>query len=124
MTDLRSITIGDLFDQQAKATPDRLYFAHHTRGEEYTYREFKQLIDAAAKGLMAIGIGLSINNARAVIEALLGRQSDFKRTPKYNLRTGEKLATRRYRMTINRDTWIELALAVHFAIAAEVAMAK
>jgi fatty-acyl-CoA synthase len=63
MTDLRSITIGDLFDRQAKATPDRLYFAHHTRGEEYTYGEFKQLIDAAAKGLMAIGIGKGDNVA-------------------------------------------------------------
>jgi fatty-acyl-CoA synthase len=57
MTDLRSISIGDLFDRQASATPDRLYFAHHTRNQEYTYGEFKQLIDAAAKGLLAIGIG-------------------------------------------------------------------
>ena len=56
MTDLRSISIGDLFDRQASATPDRLYFAHHTRNQEYTYGEFKQLIDAAAKGLMAIGV--------------------------------------------------------------------
>ncbi len=57
MTDLRSITIGDLFDQQASATPDRLYFAHHTRNQEYSYGEFKQLVDAAAKGFLAIGIG-------------------------------------------------------------------
>jgi fatty-acyl-CoA synthase len=63
MTDLRSITIGDLFDQQAAATPDRLYFAHHTRGEQYTYGEFKQLVDAAAKGLIAVGIGKGDNVA-------------------------------------------------------------
>jgi fatty-acyl-CoA synthase len=63
MTDLRSITIGDLLDQQAAATPDRLYFAHHTRGERYTYGEFKQLVDAAAKGLMAVGIGKGDNVA-------------------------------------------------------------
>ena len=56
MTDLRSITIGDLFDQQASATPNRLYFAHHTRNQEYSYAEFKQLVDAAAKGFLAIGI--------------------------------------------------------------------
>jgi fatty-acyl-CoA synthase len=56
MTDLRSITIGDLFDQQVLARPDRWYFAHHTRNEQYTYGEFKQLVDAAAKGLIAIGV--------------------------------------------------------------------
>jgi fatty-acyl-CoA synthase len=56
MTDLRSVTIGDLFDQRAEATPDRLYFAHHTRNEAYSYGEFKQRIDATAKGLLAIGM--------------------------------------------------------------------
>ena len=63
MTDLRSITIGNLLDQQATATPDRLYFAHHTRNQRYTYAEFKQLIDATAKGLMAIGIAKGDNVA-------------------------------------------------------------
>ncbi len=57
MTDLRSITIGDLLDRQCEATPDHLYFAHHTRNEEYSYGEFKQLVDGAAKGLLALGIG-------------------------------------------------------------------
>lgn len=66
--------------------------------------------------VMAIGIGLSINNARAVIEALTGRVSPFVRTPKYNLRSGERLATRRYRITVNRDTWLELGLALWFAV--------
>jgi len=66
--------------------------------------------------LMAVGIGLSINNARAVIEALRGNQTPFLRTPKYNLAAGDKLSSRRYRVTINRDTWIELALAVWFAV--------
>ncbi len=72
--------------------------------------------------LMAIGIGLSINNARAVIEAWRGHQSEFRRTPKYNLRSGERLASRRYRSAINQDTWIELALALHFTIATGAAM--
>ena len=33
--------------------------------------------------LMALGIGLTLTNTRAVIEALLGIKSSFKRTPKY-----------------------------------------
>lgn len=34
--------------------------------------------------LMSLGIGIAANNARGVLEALLGQQSDFVRTPKYN----------------------------------------
>jgi cellulose synthase/poly-beta-1,6-N-acetylglucosamine synthase-like glycosyltransferase len=67
--------------------------------------------------LMAIGIGLSINNSRAVLEALRGHQSEFRRTPKYNLGHGESLGSRRYRITVNRDTWIESAFAVYFTLA-------
>jgi len=62
-TDLRAITIGDLFDQQAAATPERLYFAHHTRNQQYSYGAFKQRIDATAKGLLALGIGKGDNVA-------------------------------------------------------------
>src|SRR5512133_982139 len=36
--------------------------------------------------IMALGIGLSVNNARAVVEALLGQQSGFTRTPKHGVR--------------------------------------
>lgn len=34
--------------------------------------------------LMSVGIGIAVNNARAVIEALMGHQSPFVRTPKFN----------------------------------------
>lgn len=34
--------------------------------------------------LMSIGIGIALNNAVACLEALLGHQSEFVRTPKYN----------------------------------------
>jgi hypothetical protein len=35
--------------------------------------------------VVAIGIGLCINNTKAVIEAIIGKQSPFNRTPKYNV---------------------------------------
>jgi cellulose synthase/poly-beta-1,6-N-acetylglucosamine synthase-like glycosyltransferase len=73
--------------------------------------------------LMALGIGMSVNNARAVLEGLTGRKSEFRRTPKYGLRSGEGLAGRRYRATIHSDTWIELALAIHFAAGTALAAA-
>ena len=72
--------------------------------------------------LMAVGVGLSINNSRAVVEALRGRSSEFRRTPKYNLTHGDRLGGRRYRMTVNGDTWIELALALYFAAATSLAI--
>ena len=72
--------------------------------------------------LMAVGIGLSINNARAVLEALLGMESSFRRTPKYNLGRDEAISGRQYRVTINRDTWIELAFALYFAVATGAAL--
>ncbi len=72
--------------------------------------------------LMAVGIGLSINNARAVLEALRGMPSDFRRTPKYNLGPGERVTSRRYRTRVNRDTWVELGLALYFAAATSLAL--
>ena len=43
--------------------------------------------------LLALAIGMSVNNARGVLEALFKRQSEFTRTPKY----GEGTAVRRTR---------------------------
>ncbi len=51
-----------------------------------------------------------------MLEALSGRVSGFRRTPKYNLQRGESLAGRRYRGTINHDTWIELGLGIYFVL--------
>jgi hypothetical protein len=39
--------------------------------------------------LIALGMGLSLNNTRAVIEALVGVKSAFKRTPKFAI-TGKE----------------------------------
>jgi len=35
--------------------------------------------------VMAIGIGISVRNAQAVIEAIIGKKSEFARTPKYKI---------------------------------------
>jgi cellulose synthase/poly-beta-1,6-N-acetylglucosamine synthase-like glycosyltransferase len=66
--------------------------------------------------LMAVGIGLSLNNARAVVEALRGQTSEFRRTPKYALDRGASLSGRSYRGRVNRDTWIELGIALYFCV--------
>jgi cellulose synthase/poly-beta-1,6-N-acetylglucosamine synthase-like glycosyltransferase len=62
--------------------------------------------------LMALGIGLSVNNARAVVEALLGQQSGFTRTPKHGVRgAGESVARKRYKAAATFQPLVELALA-------------
>src|SRR5690349_16261869 len=62
--------------------------------------------------LMALGIGLSVNNARAVVEALLGQQSGFTRTPKHGVRgAGESVVRKRYRAAATFQPLVELALA-------------
>jgi cellulose synthase/poly-beta-1,6-N-acetylglucosamine synthase-like glycosyltransferase len=53
--------------------------------------------------LMSLGIGLSINNARAVIEALFNHQSAFTRTPKHGV--GEK-GNGRWAQLRYRGTWV------------------
>ena len=47
-------------------------------------REWKRLL-LFLPLLMALGIGLSVSNAKAVLEGILGVKSDFVRTPKYNI---------------------------------------
>ena len=67
--------------------------------------------------LMAVGIGISVNNARAVVAGLSRRDTEFRRTPKYALAgdVGAALSTRRYRARRGLDTWIELAMGLYFA---------
>ena len=44
--------------------------------------------------VMAVGIGLSVRNAVAVIEAIFGVKSEFVRTPKYRVEAGAKKSER------------------------------
>lgn len=67
--------------------------------------------------LMSLGIGLSVNNAKAVLEALLGYQTDFHRTPKYCIeKNSDNWAHKKYRVGKGAVTVIELAFAVYFGI--------
>ena len=48
--------------------------------------------------VMALGVGLSVNNARAVVEALMGYETAFIRTPKHGVeRKGESVARKKYK---------------------------
>jgi cellulose synthase/poly-beta-1,6-N-acetylglucosamine synthase-like glycosyltransferase len=68
--------------------------------------------------LMALGIGLTVTNTRAVIEALLGVKSAFARTPKYRVaKKGEKSNAAKYRKRLVLAPWIELIIGCYFLLA-------
>ena len=68
--------------------------------------------------LMALGIGLTVTNAKAVMEALFGIKSAFARTPKYSVaKKGEKSKAGKYRKRLLLTPWVELAIGCYFALA-------
>src|SRR6187399_1141201 len=65
--------------------------------------------------LMSIGIGLSVNNTKAVLEALFRKESEFARTPKYGIeRDSDEWAGKKYHQTVGVQSIIELALGLYF----------
>jgi len=65
--------------------------------------------------LMSIGIGLCVNNTRAVLEAVFGRQSEFTRTPKYGIeRESDEWVGKKYHQNVGVQPIIELALGLYF----------
>ncbi len=68
--------------------------------------------------LMALGIGLTVTNAKAVMEAIFGIKSAFARTPKYSVaKKGEKSKAGKYRKRLLLTPWIELLIGAYFAMA-------
>jgi len=66
--------------------------------------------------LMALGIGLTITNTRAVLEALVGKQTAFARTPKYRVESKkDKVGAKKYRKRLGWVPWVELMIGTYFA---------
>ena len=68
--------------------------------------------------LMALGIGLTITNTRAVLEAIVGKQTPFARTPKYRVESkADRVGAKKYRKRLGWVPWIELLIGTYFALA-------
>jgi cellulose synthase/poly-beta-1,6-N-acetylglucosamine synthase-like glycosyltransferase len=66
--------------------------------------------------LLALGVGLSINNARAVLEAVFNHQSDFTRTPKYGIeRKSQPWRTCKYMPLKSLLPLVEMGFAIYFS---------
>lgn len=71
--------------------------------------------------LLALGIGMSINNAKAVLEALFNHESSFVRTPKHGINGSEKneksaYVKSRYKAIKSLTPIVELAFGFFFTI--------
>ncbi|MBS1851949.1 MAG: glycosyltransferase family 2 protein [Acidobacteria bacterium] len=67
--------------------------------------------------LMSLGIGLTITNTRAVLEALAGKQTAFARTPKYRVESRkDRVRATKYRKRLGWVPWLELAIGTYFAL--------
>ncbi|MFO1462531.1 MAG: cellulose synthase family protein [bacterium] len=67
---------------------------------------------------IALGIGLAINNTKAVFEALLNRQSEFTRTAKFAIATkSDAWQHKKYRSTFGLVTFFEVFLGMYFSLA-------
>lgn len=100
----------------ALAAPGSLYL---TSQQALNRRWTRQL--GWMPAMMCLGVGLAVSNSRAVLEAVLGRPSDFVRTPKLG-------GTRRvgYRPAQAALPWIELALGLYCtaAVAANIGLGR
>ena len=75
--------------------------------------------------LMAIGIGLTVNNTRAVLEALFRKETEFARTPKYRIEAqGDDWMGKKYRQSVVWQPMVELALGLYFTATVFYALAN
>jgi len=64
--------------------------------------------------IMALGIGMCLSQSKAVIEGLLGHQSEFTRTPKLGIQTGQRrFGLRKYRGLKTALPIVEIAIGLY-----------
>jgi cellulose synthase/poly-beta-1,6-N-acetylglucosamine synthase-like glycosyltransferase len=75
--------------------------------------------------LMSIGIGLAVNNTKAVFEALFNKQSEFTRTPKYHIEAStDEWIGKKYSQSFVVQPMIEIALGLYFTATVFYALAN
>ena len=75
--------------------------------------------------LISIGIGLCVNNSKAVLEALFDKKSEFTRTPKYHIESdSDEWVSKRYRQSVTIQPLIELGLGFYFTATVFYALAN
>lgn len=90
----------------------------------YFYLSSQKLIFGSIKGrkrfvpaLMSVGIGLGVNNTKAVLEALFGHESPFVRTPKDGDQAKEGVKKTGYKLPRAGLGFLEVSLGTLYALA-------
>jgi cellulose synthase/poly-beta-1,6-N-acetylglucosamine synthase-like glycosyltransferase len=74
--------------------------------------------------LMAVGIGLAVNNTRAVLEAMFRHETAFARTPKYGIERGsDQWAGKKYTQAMAIQPLVEIGLGLYFSMTVFYALA-
>jgi len=74
--------------------------------------------------VLSIGVGIAVNNAKAVIEGFFGQSSEFTRTPKYRIEgAGDEWKQKRYKGSLTWVPYAELCLGLYFSAMAVYATA-
>ncbi len=83
--------------------------SQHVRGE------FDMACLRRLPAVMGLGIGLAVNNSRAVVAGLRRQVGAFERTPKYRIEGSDGgWSGKRYRVARDLSAWIEGAFALYF----------
>ncbi len=73
--------------------------------------------------MMALGIGLSINNARAVLEGLFGKDLEFVRTPKHGVqKNADTWKKKKYKARFPIHSILEVAFGLYFVVTIAIAV--
>jgi cellulose synthase/poly-beta-1,6-N-acetylglucosamine synthase-like glycosyltransferase len=90
------------------------FIAFYISSQREIGRDWKQTLTSMPL-LLSLGIGLSLNNVHAVLEALVNRRTGFARTPKFGIEGGEgEWRSKKYRAPDNFSLTAEILLAVYF----------
>ena len=68
-------------------------------------------------------MGLAVNNCKAVLEALIGKKSEFVRTPKFNIfNKTDKWKTKTYKAELSAWVFVELLMALYTFVGLSIAV--
>ncbi|HLQ67328.1 MAG TPA: glycosyltransferase [Candidatus Limnocylindrales bacterium] len=92
--------------------PALVYFAAAQRATRRDWRRQLRFVPF----VLTLGLGLAVNNTRAVITGLVGGASDFQRTPKFSIeRRGDGWSGKRYRSPVTAWAGVEISMGLYFA---------
>jgi cellulose synthase/poly-beta-1,6-N-acetylglucosamine synthase-like glycosyltransferase len=120
-----SATRSFIFDLSIFMAATTSVLSFYLASQREAYKHWKRQIFYFPM-LLSLGIGLSVNNARAVIEAIFGRDVTFIRTPKYDVTAGtsRKAAMKKRRYSPQKAVWtgFELLLGSYFVMITAIAL--